>query len=285
MHTRATKTFFCALCIQAAMLPVLQAEPSRQGAHFEIGSEISTITYEESGLMEESGIMYGISGSFTYRAENMLGPIDMVKVDGTAAWGEVDYTSPISGRIDGIDDSIFEARVVLGADLKGKGTIIITPYAGFGFRQLTDDGGGMVSTNGAQAYDRKSTYYYSPVGVEIMSDLENGWSIGGMFEFDIFWDGTQDTYFSDMNETGFTYQDVAYDQNGGYGLRASVKVCKDMGSTGKLVVEPFFRYWDIDNSESEPFVVNGVPSGDPNAPTVEPRNSSTQFGLKVALLF
>ncbi len=58
-----------------------------------------------------------------------------------------------------------------------------------------------------------------------------------------------------------------------------------MGSTGKLVVEPFFRYWDIDNSDPEPFVYNGAPSDDPNDPTVEPRNSSTQYGLKLSLLF
>ena len=236
--------------------------------------------------MDEDGIMYGVSGALTYRAENMLGPIDMLRIDGTMAWGEVDYSSPIAGEINGIDDALGEVRVVLGADLKSEARVVFTPYAGFGYRQLTDDGDGMVSTNGSYAYGRKSTYYYSPVGIELESDLDNGWSIGGLFEFDMLWAGTQDTYFSDLNDNfGVTYQDVTYDQHSGYGLRASVRLSKDLGSTGKLVFEPFLRYWDIEQSDSEPFIVNGVPSTDPNAPRVEPGNSSTQYGVKVSLLF
>jgi hypothetical protein len=45
MLTRAAKTLACGLVLQAALPPVLHAEQSREGAHFEIGPEISQISY------------------------------------------------------------------------------------------------------------------------------------------------------------------------------------------------------------------------------------------------
>lgn len=284
MLNRAAKTLFCALCIQAAALPVLQAEPSREGAHFEIGPEISHITYEEPGLMEESGVMYGISGAFTYRAENMLGPIDMVKVEGTAAWGEVDYTSPISGTVDGIEDSMFEVRALLGLDIATGGRAVLTPFIGFGYRQLDDNGGGMISSVGDYGYDREANYYYSPIGIEISSDLDNGWTIGGTIEYDYFWSGTQFSELTDANNDVFTYSDdLRNEQHDGYGLRASVKIAKKLDSFS-LAFEPFLRYWKIDNSDFDTIIIDD--EGDLyEAGFVEPRNNSTQYGLKVSLLF
>lgn len=284
MLTRTAKTLVFGLFFQAALQTALQAEPSSQGARFEIGPELSQISYEEPGLMEESGVMYGISGALTYREENMLGPVDMVRMEGTAAWGEVDYTSPEAGSLDGIEDTMFEARALLGIDIATGKRVVFTPFIGFGYRQLDDSIGGLIASGGYYGYDRESNYYYSPIGVEISSDLDNGWSIGGKIEYDYFWSGTQYSELTDVNNGVYTYSDdLKNKQNDGYGLRASVKIAKKLDSFS-LAFEPFLRYWDIENSESDTVIIDegGTLS---EVSFIEPQNSSTQYGLKVSLLF
>jgi hypothetical protein len=48
---------------------------------FEVGPEMSYITYKEPSVMKEQGIMYGIAGSYTYHNKLML------KVEGRGSWG------------------------------------------------------------------------------------------------------------------------------------------------------------------------------------------------------
>jgi len=44
-----------------------QDDVSTNGIHsWELGAELSSIKYEEPGLMEQSGAMIGIGGSYTY---------------------------------------------------------------------------------------------------------------------------------------------------------------------------------------------------------------------------
>ena len=47
------------------------AEPLDEHA-WELGTEISYINYEEPNVMEEEGMMYGISGSYTYGIRDRL---------------------------------------------------------------------------------------------------------------------------------------------------------------------------------------------------------------------
>jgi len=231
---------------------------------WELGAEVSHITYKEPGVMEEKGMMSGIVGSYTYRSKFML------KADGRFSYGQVDYKN--SGTLDNIDDYILEFRGVGGYDFPILKASILTPYVGIGYRYLNDDMSGMTTSTGAHGYERESNYFYSPIGVTIITPLRNGWSVGAMLEYDIFWKGIQKSHLGEIPG----YYDIENDQNDGYGLRCSIKFQKKAERVD-FAIEPFIRYWNIKDSET---------TTDPGGtPWIEPKNNSTEIGIMLAVMF
>lgn len=259
----------------------LEAGPRLQQKNWEIGPEVFHLTYEEPGVMKEEGVMYGLQGAVEFH-DFIPGPVHMLRVEAAYAWGEQDYTSDWTGDIDDIETSVFEVRGVLGHDIQLSGGAV-TPYFGFGYRWKKDRAGGMVSTSGALGYDRESNYYYSPFGIALTADLEKGWSIGGQVEYDLFWSGSQKSCFSELHPLN---SDLVNDQDNGYGLRASLRIAKELGETFLVVVEPFWRYWDIDQSEPGVYDEYNAFLGRVVQKTgYEPENSSTEYGVNIVLLF
>ncbi len=228
---------------------------------WESGVEISHIKYEEPSVnMQEQGIMWGVCGSFTHRNNWML------KAEGNFSVGQVDYSSP-SGTST-INDYKLEVRGLAGYGFPLSQAILLTPYIGFGYRYLNDD---LTSGTLAGAYERESNYYYSPIGVETITELGSGRSLGVTIEYDYFWKGIQKSHLSDIN-SGLS--DLQNDQNGGYGLRGSIKF-----QDNRLVIEPFIRYWDIDKSDVQEITYKGNYAGS----GLEPKNNSTEIGIKIAI--
>ena len=240
------------------------AEPVHE---WELGTEVSHIKYDEPGVMEEEGVMYGIVGSCAYRDNYML------RVEGRFSYGQVDYKN--SGTKDDIDDYILEFRGLIGYDFpqSEKEQKVITPYIGIGYRYLNDDLTGKTST-GASGYEREQDYFYSPIGIEVVCVLEQGWSIGATVEYDIFWSGNNKSHFSDVTPA---YNDLEFDQDKGYGYRGSMKFQKK-GEELDFVIEPFVRYWNIKESDRDLLVATSTYY-------VEPDNNSMEYGIKIAAKF
>ncbi len=237
---------------------------------FQIGPEISYIKYSESSLnVEETGVMYGIDASYAYHDGIMI------KGEIGYSYGYVDYKG--SGEADNIEDTLLEMRVLAGYDFSLNPASVITPYIGFGYRQLSDDGGGELTSTGYAGYDRKTQYYYIPVGIRTYNDAGNGWYWGITAEFDYFCKGKQTSCLSDVDPG---YNDVENKQRDGHGFRGSFIVEK-RGETVSYAIEPFVRYWKIDDSETATVTYNGVPEGY----AWEPQNNSTQFGVMLTVLF
>lgn len=238
----------------------------------ELGTETSYIKYEEPCLMKETGSMYGIVGSYTYRGPVFILNKAMLKAEGKTAWGQLDYTSPISGGMKDISDWLLELRGLAGYDFEVRNLFplvwTITPYFGIGYRYLNDDSSGKITSLGDSGYERESNYLYSPVGLEVIADLKNNWLIGATAEYDIFWRGIQKSHF---DWAGFPELVLENKQDKGYGLRGSVKVQKK-GQKIDLIVEPYVRYWNIKQSKMS---LIGY----------EPKNNSTEIGLKLAVQF
>ena len=231
---------------------------------WELGTEISHITYKEPDVMREKGMMYGIDGSYAYHQNLML------KAEARFAYGQVDYKN--SGTIDNIDDYAWELRGLGGYDFPILKAATVTPYLGIGCRYLNDDTSGKISSTGAYGYERESNYVYSPIGLEVIIPLKNGWSVGTMLEYNYFWKGIQKSHLS--NVPG--YYDIENNQDEGYGFRGYIKV-RNKGEKLDFVIEPFIRYWNIKDSKT---------TTDPTGTTwIEPKNNSTEFGIKFALKF
>ena len=263
------KLLALAICFMFAGVGSIFAEPLQKHA-WELGTEISHITYDEPGVMEEEGVMWGILGSYTYRDNWML------KAEGRFSYGQVDYDGQLSDgtsdTISDIDDYMLEFRGLGGYDFPIFTATTLTPYIGFGYRYLNDD----MSCDPA-GYERESNYYYSQIGIETFTDLDNGWAFGLKIEYDYFWKGVQKSHLSDAVAA---LSDVENDQEDGYGIRGSVKVQKKTDRVDYLI-EPFIRYWNIEESEEAAVSLSGTVIGT----GVEPENDSIEIGVKFAVKF
>jgi len=268
----------------SAVTPNKKTEAPQRKHTFEVGSEISHITYKEPGLMKTKGIMQGIN--FAYAFHGQLPPSaknGMLKIEGRYSRGKVDYDGSLTDgktvipfSIDDIPDYIFEVRGLFGNDFFVSEIISFTPYLGIGYRYLNDN----AHKKSEYGYERESRYIYIPIGIEFIRRFERGWSLAVKAEFDAFAWGRQKSHLSDFYAG---YGDITNSQHKGYGLRGSFRIQKK-GQIVGLIIEPFIRYWSIEDSELVPITDYGVP--DPEGECwVEPKNNSTELGCKLALLF
>ena len=261
------KILILTLCLQFCGVAFSFAEPFKKH-NWEIGPEVSYIRYEEPDVMEEKGIMYGLEGSYTYHDNWMF------KVEGDGMYGQVDYTSANSGSVDSIPDFKFEIRGLAGYDFPVGQTAYLTPYLGLGYRYLNDDSSGKLSSTGAAGYERESNYFYTPIGLQAVTELNSNWSLGFNAEYDHLWFGKQISHLGDAVPDDGT---VRNDQKDGWGLRGSVQL-KKKGETMDFLAEPYVRYWSIEESDTA-VSTTGVIEG------WEPKNKSTEIGMKLAVSF
>lgn len=259
------------------------------GSKFGLGVEAYSFTYEEPGLMKEEGLMYGLFGELSYRSQDntvheamnhLLEPErkwNVFKLEGRVAFGEVDYTSNGTGSIDDIDDWTYEIRGLTGIDLPVTDDFVLTPYLGFGYRYLNDDGSNKVSTTGARGYERESNYFYIPVGIDSGFNLGNAWMLNMNVELDLFIGGKQKSHLGDADPS---YNTVENDQDEGYGLRGSLALSKETEAV-TYIAQIFARYWDIDNSRATLVTCGGTPC----ALGYEPANETLEAGVRLGVRF
>ena len=236
----------------------------------DIGFEAFYKKYDEPDIMNERGMMYGVSLAYTYHKEVMF------KGSLLVAYGEVDYDSNGTGTLNGIPNHHWELRGLIGYDFRVDASTFITPYIGLGFRVLRDDGSGLITSTGHSAYNRQSNYYYSPVGVSLIKVIPEGWTFSAEAEFDYLWSGKQE---SDLSNASPAYPDVTNTQNQGYGFRGSIRIEKQFTYTS-VFFEPFIRYWHISQSDTQYFYVGASPRAG-----YEPKNETTEAGGIVGIRF
>lgn len=262
------------LLCQLLVFSGLHAGSWKEDHELEVGPFISSIVYDEPGIMKESGMMVGLNASRLWRIADFAG-FNFVRLDLLAGAGTMDYSSPYSGTIDNISNTLFEARAILGRSFPYNRSAEVSIYSGFGYRRLYEMAGGMLSSRNAIGYDRESQYLYLPVGLGISSALDREWIIDGSIEFDLFLRGTQKSYLSQI----ISFDDVVNRQNEGYGFRVSVKIMND-----NMVFEPFFRYWYVGKSEYDYMVID-TSSGRKLYQFWEPDNNTTEIGIAFSALF
>ena len=236
---------------------------------WEVGPEISYIQYKEPGV-KDKGMMYGIGGSYaSYHNDIML------KAEGKFAYGQLDYEGSTWGNnksvtVNGIPNYMLEFRGLLGYDFAAH-TIAITPFLGFGYRWLNDN----MQEKSPGGYKRESNYFYLPIGLEVVANLGNGWSLGTTGEYDFFLRGEQKSFFSDNNPKE---NNIENKQTKGYGVRGSIPIAKK-GEKVDFVIEPYVKYWNIDDSDYQRYTSSR------SKYAYEPKNNSTEIGCKLAITF
>lgn len=234
--------------------------------------------FKETNI-EESGLLYGLAGSYTYRNQSILSPVPkmMLKVDGRIIFGRVDFNGYLFDdlyyEIKNVKNFISEFRGLVGYDFSIFSDTTITPFTGIGYRYLKDQ-----LQKVHAGYRRVSKYLYTPLGFETKTPLAYGWSAGVKAEYDFFWFGKQTTHLSDLDSL---FGDIDNDQDSGYGLKFSIKIRKEM-SDKNYIFEPYVDYWSIDSSDVKPVFHTGVQASKSQQ---EFENTSLIVGMKVGVEF
>ena len=270
---------------------------------FDGGIEVYRYAYKEivqgAFFAGTKGDYTGLFANYTYRPQRAAASLDayptMYRFEGRFASGRVDYTG--TGTWDGLKDYMCEARGLIGYDYLPLPSLRVTPYAGLGFRYLNNglDAIPARTIDGIDypsGYDRESRYFYLPLGGEVEKILSGRWTVGMSFEYDLLLRGEQISHFEDMKDPAG--QSLGYDpttnrQNKGRGLRGAVKFTREF-SRNAFYVEPFIRYWDIDDSKPSYMTQGGQKVADPDNPGqfiqgLEPANTTREIGVKMGLTF
>jgi hypothetical protein len=244
--------------------PERELLPSSQWA---VAPEYSWFHYEEPGLMEEDGTLYGVAVSYTsyYRKplENRL-----LRLEGGVAAGEVDYDGQLQDgtpyEVTGNDEIMINARVLWGPTWQ-TAEWANQIYLGFGYRYLSDD-----SSHDPAGYRRHSNYFYVPLGARRDQRLGDNWILGLSGELDVLIAGLQ---VSEVPESPTDPSNATNWQWPGVGVRGVAELrCK--AEWLDLSLAPFVQYWWVDDSQPSK---SGL--------WIEPRNWSLQYGLQLIWRF
>lgn len=255
--------------------------PLKKRHTFEMGLETYHYKYAEvigkDKFMGTKGTYYGFFGAYTFRPADIDSVFkevaaNLYRFEGRYASGEVDYTG--SGTFKGLEDYIFEWRVLAGKECVWAGGWQVMPYAGIGFRYL-DNGLEEYSPGG---YNRESKYVYAPIGFTAYKDLRGAWGVGFTAEYDVLLYGRQVSHLQDVDSG---YEPLVNSQNKGYGLRGSFRIDKAL-PYAKVFFEPYYRYWHIQASEIAPIIYGGSMTGYAG---LEPENTTQEVGIKMGVEF
>jgi hypothetical protein len=250
---------------------------------FDMGADVYYSRYNEHDInVFLVGTMVGFYGNYTFRPpqghilnNNIL---NVYRLEGHFAQGDLDYKG--SGKDNGRANRMHELRGLAGKDYLLADGSRVTPYLGFGYRFLFDHGDSRFTSDGHIGYDRKSNYFYIPVGVFIDIPMSRNRELDFNLEYDFFMQGVQKSELSDIQPftSGLT-QDARNHQDKGFGIRGSVKFLKHYDPFD-LYIEPFIRFWNIEDSKSIDLVLEGE-----DASGLEPHNTTTEVGSKFGIQF
>ena len=260
-------------------------------------------TVEGDHFMDLKGRFCGIFLNHTFRPNQLdplfAGLINMFRLELRYDRAKLNYTGGVQFSngdsvpltMNGIPDWVLEGRAIMGIDIPFRG-MIVTPFSGLGIRALQDDASKVTGTfdNGGvpdtiNGYKRISHYYYVPVGVDIEKRFVAEWRARLSMEYDFLLSGMQKSCSPvDISYDGvdYHYDSINNRQSKGYGLRASLNLKKDMKEFG-FFIEPFYRFWNIENSQLAHF--DGPAGYQFVGIAMEPSNTTREMGVKMGVVF
>lgn len=135
-----------------------------------------------------------------------------------------------------------------------------------------------MSTGGLSAYDREVGFAYVPIGAGARLPVGNG-AILLNAQYNIVVNGTAESKLSDLDPE---IPDLKLDLDGGHGFEASVAYQMGIGKHA-LSFGPFVRHWKLDRSDS--FTITNPDDPDESIQFFEPRNRTTEIGLRLSFAF
>lgn len=250
---------------------------------WEIGPQIQSFEYVERGVMSEEGFLFGVRGAWTLEE-----PAPWVwRVEGSLVYGKLKYDGAVVNLVTGEEvparvdtpNTIFNIRA-LGGRLHRLANRDVIPYGGIAYRLLVDD------LPGDSGYRREQSYVYVPLGLESALFVLGAWTIGIRAEYDWF------LYGENNSESDLGGIDATLEQDSGEGFRASLHIERTVKGRGSravvVIIEPFFEYWSVDDSDLDTDLVFFVVDDELVIGEItyfEPANDTTIVGVRGGIIF
>lgn len=273
---KPSRSFFPSLILATLAVQVHAQEGSGAAPSIKAGIGVASYEYHEPAVMKTRGNKIaadiGVNWALT---SDYFGAASLRYVTGS-----VDYRSDAqfgSASANDKRDYYIETRALAGRRMRFGGTNVAL-FTGLGYRYLYNDLRGL-NTLGQAGNRRTNAMVYLPVGVTLSRPIEGASRVEAGIEWNQLLYGRQKTYLSDSLPN---YADVSNTQRVGYGIRLHLGFARD-----NWMIRPYLDYWRIAASDKAPLIVNGAPFRDSNGQLFiqEPRNWSTEAGLKLEYLF
>ncbi len=254
---------------------------------FELGAELFDYSYRErlegQTVVRDDGIFGGIALGYVETIGNGIFLRSRLNV----AFGSVDYRS--SGGIlddgdgeaslDNVSQSVGQLELHIGKDFSLGGGTTFTPFIGLGSRAFSDKSGGEETEEGLLGYDREISYAYVPLGAAARFPIGGSSSLTLSGQYNWFVGGDAKSKFSDLDPE---LPDVNVELEKGSGIEASALVSLPLGRSA-ISFGPFVRRWSIGQSES--FVLTNPDDPSESLELFEPKNRTTEVGVRIAFAF
>lgn len=253
----------CSVCAIADQRPA--EEPSSFFPTFtgRAGYDLQHIDYD-FGDCNQSGYFNGFFLSADFHLNNVY-----LAAEASFSWGNTDMEEP-GIPTSTTSDKMYDVKALFGYDFLFN-KIAVTPYAGLATRFWE------TNLDGNFGFPYSFQQYYAPIGAKLTYKSDDPWYASIKVEYDWFLLG-QIKNKQSSSDPGLS--DADYDQRGGYGIHVSASFIYSFGCWA-LGAEPYFQYWNIDESDSELVTYNGQPL----YYACEADNTNNIWGLRVFLEF
>ena len=249
--------------------------------------------------------------------------------------GSTEYSDINENPKQDFTQQILEGRAVAGYDFMATRKTRVTPFFGVGYRYQLDPSGSVfdipISTlvagddqseydpinpffNLRQPYEVHTHNLYLPFGVMTNTDITDSLSVGLNLEMDVLIWGMIKSNFSDLgdiysenmskatpgsngqipNPRTVKLKNTTNQLRGGFGFKGSTRITKKQ-RVFDWYVEPYIRYWHINESDEEQFPLNRSDGKKfilfkDQAHTIpynwtEPESSTTEYGVQVGVSY
>lgn len=238
---------------------------------FSISAGGSYFDYNEDSLdVEVDGYFAGVAAGYAFNDEKSH---VMMAVDTELNRGRTDYDgsywdgTPVK---EDSDDWIWELRYRVGYDFMPNERMMLTPYLGLGYRRWENE------VEGSGGYRRRVEYWYMPLGLQVTTPMGPAWRFSVLAEVDALLSGKVESKLSEV-DAGYPDTTNNTDFGEGYGLRLAMQF-----TGGHFLIEPYYIYWDIDESDEDELTYYGEQTG---YIVYEPANTTQTVGLRLGYLF
>lgn len=256
-----------AVCILALASLSARAADAVQQLDAWLAGGITDFDYAETEnaieLDREEGLLPGLDAGL-HLAQGALFAEGALSITG----GPVDYRSAsVASRT---DEMILDAGVIAGFTALEHDRTRLALFAGAGYRHWER---GIRSTATAFGLDETYRWWYGSLGARVTQAL-----------------GDRGQLSADLRLTRTVDPDITIDFAAGYdsktlqlgtanGLRAAVAWERRLRDGVSLFVSPWYEYWKLGRSDTEPLYRNGLPVGT----VFEPRSTTRNLGVNVGV--